>query len=62
MINIEHWDETHESDVPLYAGGPSAIPHGLPGTGPDQESLIWREYGQSVGIWRLIDIFDKAGA
>jgi allantoinase len=60
-INIEHWDMTHDSDVPLYAGGPSAVPYELPGTVPDYANFSWREYGQRVGIWRLIDVFDKAG-
>jgi len=60
-INIEHWDMTHESDVPLYAGGPSAVPYELPGTVPDYANFSWREYGQRVGIWRLIEVFDKAG-
>ena len=60
-INIEHWDMTHDYDVPLYAGGPSAVPYELPGTVPDYANFTWREYGQRVGIWRLIDVFDKAG-
>lgn len=60
-INIEHWDMTHDSDVPLYAGGPSAVPYELPGTVPDYANFSWREYGQRIGIWRLIDVFDKAG-
>ena len=60
-INIEHWDMTHEFDVPLYAGGPSAVPYELPGTVPDYANFSWREYGQRVGIWRLIEVFDKAG-
>ncbi len=60
-INIEQWDMTHDSDVPLYAGGPSAVPYELPGTVPDYANFLWREYGQRVGIWRLLDVFDKAG-
>ncbi len=60
-INIEHWDMTHDSDAQLYAGGPSAVPYELPGTVPDYANFGWREYGQRIGIWRLIDVFDKAG-
>lgn len=60
-INIEQWDMTHDSPVPLYAGGPSAVPYELPGTVPDYANFTWREYGQRVGIWRLIDVFDRAG-
>ena len=52
---------THDSDVSLYAGGPSAVPYELPGTVPDYANFSWREYGQRIGIWRLIDVFDKAG-
>jgi len=60
-INIEQWDMTHEADVPLYAGGPATVPHELPGTAPDYANFTWREYGQRVGVWRLIEVFDKAG-
>ena len=59
-INIEQWDMTHDSEVPLYAGGPSAVPYELPGTVPDYANFTWREYGQRVGIWRLIEMFDQA--
>ena len=60
-INIEQWDMTHDSEAPLYLGGPSAVPYELPGTVPDYANSLWREYGQRVGIWRLIDVFDRAG-
>lgn len=60
-INIEQWDMTHDSDAPLYPGGPSAVPYELPGTVPDYANSLWREYGQRIGIWRLIDVFDRAG-
>ena len=35
------------------------IPHGLPGDVWDTANWTWREYGQRVGVWRLIDLFDK---
>ena len=60
-INIEQWDMTHDADIPLYAGGPSAVPYELPGSVPDYANFSWREYGQRIGIWRLIEVFDKAG-
>jgi peptidoglycan/xylan/chitin deacetylase (PgdA/CDA1 family) len=37
------------------------IPHALPGDVWDTANWTWREYGQRVGIWRLIDLFDSAG-
>src|SRR5947208_5265412 len=27
----------------------------------DTANWTWREYGQRIGIWRLIDVFDKLG-
>ena len=35
------------------------IPHALPGDVWDTANWTWREYGQRVGVWRLIDLFDK---
>src|SRR5690606_14651436 len=44
-----------------YAGGPAILPDTLPGHTPDFPNFSWREYGQRVGIFRLIDLFDKLG-
>jgi peptidoglycan/xylan/chitin deacetylase (PgdA/CDA1 family) len=33
----------------------------LPGDVLDTANWTWREYGQRVGVWRLIDVFDKLG-
>lgn len=60
-INIEFWEMTRESTDPLYPGGPATIPHVLPGNVPDYANWTWREYGQRVGVWRIFDVFDKAG-
>ncbi|MGP4014510.1 polysaccharide deacetylase family protein [Saccharopolyspora sp. 5N708] len=47
-LNIERF----RPDVPIdRAGGPV----------PDPLSLGWREYGNRVGIWRLMDLFDEVG-
>lgn len=59
-VNLEYWDLTRETDGPYYAGGPAILPDPLPGNVPDYPNYTWREYGQRVGIWRLIDIFDRA--
>jgi peptidoglycan/xylan/chitin deacetylase (PgdA/CDA1 family) len=60
-FNLEYWDLVKDSAEPYYAGGPAILPDPLPGNVPDFPNYSWREYGQRVGIWRLIDIFDKAG-
>lgn len=60
-LNLEYWDLSREGAEPMYPGGPATIPHPLPGNVADYANWTWREYGQRVGIWRLIDIFDRAG-
>lgn len=60
-LNLEHWDMVKDTDQPYYAGGPAILPNTLPGNVPDFPNYTWREYGQRVGIWRLFDVFDKAG-
>ena len=59
-LNLEYWDLTKDSDEPYYAGGPPILPDPVPGNVADYPNYSWREYGQRVGIWRLIDLFDKA--
>jgi allantoinase len=58
---MEYWDLVKDTDEPYYPGGPSILPDPLPGNIADLPNYSWREYGQRVGIWRLMDIFDKAG-
>lgn len=60
-INLEHWDLTREGEAPYYAGGPPILPDPLPGNVADYPNYSWREYGQRVGVWRLITLFDDAG-
>ena len=60
-INLEYWDLLKESDEPYYAGGPPVIPDPMPGNVPDFPNFSWREYGQRVGVWRMMDTFDAAG-
>lgn len=60
-LNLEYWELARDGAEPMYPGGPATIPHPLPGNVADYANWTWREYGQRVGIWRLIDIFDKAG-
>ena len=59
-INLEYWEKSREGQKePLFTGGPMTIPHALPGDVWDTANWTWREYGQRVGVWRLIDLFDK---
>jgi hypothetical protein len=60
-FNLETWDLTKDTDKPYYAGGPSILPDILPGNTPDFPNYSWREYGQRVGLWRMIDLFDELG-
>jgi hypothetical protein len=60
-LNLETWDLTKDTDRAYYAGGPAILPDPLPGHTPDFPNFTWREYGQRVGIWRLIDLFDALG-
>ena len=60
-INIEYWEPFRpRQKEPLFPGGPATIPHVLPGDVLDTANWTWREYGQRVGIWRLIEVFDRA--
>ena len=61
-INLEYWEKSRPGQKePLFTGGPMTIPHALPGDVWDTANWTWREYGQRVGIWRLVDMFDNAG-
>ncbi len=61
-INIEYWEKSRPGQKePLFTGGPMTIPHALPGDVLDTANWTWREYGQRIGVWRLIDLFDKSG-
>jgi len=60
-FNLETWDLTKPTTRPYYAGGPAILPDTLPGDTPDFPNFTWREYGQRVGIWRLLELFDSLG-
>ncbi len=61
-INLEYWEQDRPGQKePLFPGGPATIPHALPGDVWDTANWTWREYGQRVGIWRMMDVFDAAG-
>lgn len=47
-VNIEHF----RMEIPLPTGV---------GTVPDPLSFGWRDYGNRVGIWRLMDVLDESG-
>lgn len=55
IVNIEEWDPTQP--LPRTVNTPPA--GGQPS--PDVPSWAWHEYGNRVGFWRLLEIFDEAG-
>lgn len=59
--NLEYWDVVKDSEARFYPGGPGIVGGDLPGNVYDNPNWTWREYGQRVGVWRMFDIFDKAG-
>ena len=61
-VNIEYWEPFRPGQKePMFPGGPATIPHALPGDVLDTANWTWREYGQRIGIWRVMDVFDKLG-
>jgi len=50
-LNIEHFafgaGMTHSLSVPLPT--------------PDQRAFAWCDYGNRVGVWRILDLFDQVG-
>jgi len=60
-INLEYWELTRDQTEPLYPGGPASIPFPVPGNVPDYVNWTWREYGQRVGVWRVLEALDAAG-
>jgi len=61
-INCEYWEKSRPGQKePLFTGGPMTIPHALPGDVWDTVNWTWREYGQRIGIWRVLEEFDRAG-
>ena len=59
--NLEYWDPVKDTEKPFYPGGPSIITDMLPGNVYDNPNWTWREYGHRVGIWRMFDLFERAG-
>jgi hypothetical protein len=47
-INLEHFSFGEGHGAELCPGGPQ----------PDVLNYAWRDYGNRVGVWRLIDLFD----
>ncbi len=59
-INLEYWESHRPGQTePLFPGGPATIPHALPGHVWDTANWTWREYGQRIGIWRMLEVFDS---
>src|SRR5918992_838001 len=51
-LNIEHFDVDRPS---------TSIAEATASLVPDALNYGWRDYGPRVGIWRLIEIFDRYG-
>lgn len=61
-INMEYWEQSRPGQKePLFPGGPATIPHALPGDVLDTANWSWREYGQRIGIWRMMELLDRIG-
>ena len=60
VIAFETWELWREKDTG-YSGGPGILPPPSTRDVPDYVNYTWREYGLRVGIWRLMDLFDKYG-
>jgi peptidoglycan/xylan/chitin deacetylase (PgdA/CDA1 family) len=50
-INVEHFAFGEGLGAELAPGGPS----------PDVLNFAWRDYGNRVGIWRMLDLLDEIG-
>jgi peptidoglycan/xylan/chitin deacetylase (PgdA/CDA1 family) len=42
-------------------GDGSGVDLDRPGPPPNLRSVFWREYGNRVGVWRIIDLFNEQG-
>lgn len=51
-VNIEHY-EVDKPSTSLFAGTATLV--------PDPLNYGWRDYGVRVGIWRMMDAFDRLG-
>src|SRR5229473_7761741 len=53
IINVEEWDATQQMPrtviTPPAGGAPS----------PDIPNWCWHEYGNRVGFWRLLKVYDE---
>lgn len=58
-INVECWDPVPAKGKLTYPGGPNLLPIPLPDGVPDLVNHTWREYGHRVGIWRILEVFDR---
>lgn len=50
-LNVEHFAFGEGLGAELAPGGPQ----------PDVLNYAWRDYGNRVGVWRLVDLFDEFG-
>ena len=60
VVAFETWELVRDRDTG-YSGGPGILPVSVTPGMPDYVNYTWREYGHRVGIWRLMDLFDRYG-
>ena len=56
VVNIEHWDDQRpmpRAIIPAHSGPPPV---------PDVPNWAWHEYGMRVGVWRLMEVLERASA
>jgi peptidoglycan/xylan/chitin deacetylase (PgdA/CDA1 family) len=52
ITNIEYF---------AFGAGDVALDNAVPNAPPTQRNYAWRDYGNRVGIWRLLELFDELG-
>src|SRR5689334_23043585 len=56
IVNIEEWDPQDTMPRTVLTPPGSGAPGGAPM--PDIPNWAWHEYGNRVGFWRMLEVFD----
>ena len=54
IVNVEEWDPTETMPRTVLTPPAGGAPM------PDIPNWAWHEYGNRVGFWRMLDVFDRA--
>ncbi len=60
VVAFEAWELQRDKDTG-YSGGPGILPVPVSPGVPDYVNYTWREYGHRVGVWRLMEMFERYG-